>query len=240
MISLSLKVVLLVSADYEWQSWLALHPDAKVSATPYGSVFKHVVGHHPVLSMRSGWGKVSAAGSTQWAIDHYQPDLLINIGTCGGLEGRIIRHKIVLVERTWQYDIQEQMTDPEEANRYYSCKLDLSWLSGHHLPEEVIRATMFSADRDILASDVSTLIDKHEAMVADWESGAIAWVADRNHTPLLILRGVSDLVSPMGGESYDNVALFQNNTRKIMEILAGQLPWWLETFTKSRQITSQA
>ena len=88
------------------------------------------------------------------------------------------------------------MTDPEEANRYYSSELDLSWLVAIQLPEGVIRETMFSADRDILASDVSNLIDQHEAMVADWESGAIAWVAGRNHTPLLILRGVSDLVSP--------------------------------------------
>jgi hypothetical protein len=64
-------------------------------------------------------------------------------------------------------------------------------------------------------------------------------VACRNQTPLLIIRGVSDLVSPMGGESYDNVALFQKNSRKIIKILARQLPWWLSTFVESRQITSQ-
>lgn len=210
-----------------------------MSDTPFGGVFEHAVDHQPVLSMRGGWGKVSAAASTQWAIDHYHPDLIINLGTCGGLVGRIDRNEIVLVERTWQYDIQEQMTNPEEASRYYSNELDLSWLNGHQLPNGVIRATMFSADRDVLASDVTQLIDKFAARVADWESGAIAWVAGRNHTPLLIIRGVSDLVSPMGGESYDNVALFQKNSRKIMKILARQLPWWLSTFVESRQITSQ-
>ena len=198
MILLSIKAILLVSADYEWQSWLDLHQDASVFVTPYGGAFKHSVNHHPVLSMRSGWGKVSAAASTQWAIDHYRPDLIFNLGTCGGLEGRIERHTIVLVERTWQYDIQEQMTDPNEANQFYSCELDLSWLRDHQLPQGVIQATMFSADRDILASDVSALIDKHAARVADWESGAIAWVAAHNCTPLIILRGVSDLVSPTG------------------------------------------
>lgn len=240
MIFLTIKAVLLVSADYEWQSWLDLHQDASISVTPYGGAFKHVVDHHPVLSIRGGWGKVSAAASTQWAIDHYRPDLIINLGTCGGLEGRIERHTIILVDRTWQYDIQEQMTDPNEANRYYSCELDLSWLRGRQLPNGIIQATMFSADRDILTSDVSELIDRHAARVADWESGAIAWVANHNRVPLIILRGVSDLVSPVGGESYNNVALFQQNTRKIMENLAGQLPWWLNTFAESRHLTSQA
>jgi adenosylhomocysteine nucleosidase len=93
---------------------------------------------------------------------------------------------------------------------------------------------MFSADRDILPSDVEYLIENHDARAADWESGAIAWVARHNQKPLIILRGVSDLVSPHGGESYGNVAVFQRNTRKIMKILAGQLPWWLQVFNESR------
>jgi adenosylhomocysteine nucleosidase len=238
--SLVPKIIILISADCEWQSWVELHPDATFLETPYGGSFTHVIDHHPAMSMRGGWGKVSAAASTQWVIDHYQPDLIMNLGTCGGLAGRIERHKIVLVERTWQYDIQEQMTNPDEANRFYACELDLAWLRDYPLPKWVVRTTMFSADRDILASDVTRLIEQHAARVADWESGAIAWVAERNHTPLLILRGVSDLVSPMGGESYDNVGLFQKSTRKIMEMLAGQLPWWLNTFMETHRITSQA
>jgi adenosylhomocysteine nucleosidase len=234
------KVILLFSADYEWQFWLEQHQNCKLTDTPFGNCFDHMVDHIPVLSMRGGWGKVSAAASTQWAIDQHQPDLIVNLGTCGGLEGRIDRHTIVLVERTWQYDIHEQMTDPEEANQFYSCTLDLDWLGDRELPEGVIRETMFSADRDILPMDVANLIKRHAARVADWESGAIAWVAERNHIPLLILRGVSDLVSPAGGESYGNVALFQKNTRKIIEILAVQLPWWLHAFGESRRITFQA
>ncbi len=70
-----------------------------------------------------------------------------------------------------------------------------------------------------------------DARAADWESGAIAWVADRNHTPLIILRGVSDLVNTQGGESYANLPLFQKNARKIVENLAGQLPWWVKTLS---------
>jgi adenosylhomocysteine nucleosidase len=230
----------LFSADYEWQCWLELHQNWKVTDTPYGGCFPHTVDNIPMLSLRSGWGKVSAAASTQWAIDQYHPDLIINLGTCGDLEGRIERFTIVLVERTWQYDIKEQMTDPEEANRFYSCKLELDWLGNRQLPDGVIRETMFSADHDIHPADVTYLIENYGARVADWESGAIAWVAERNKTPLLILRGVSDLVSPIGGESYNNVALFQRHTRKIIEILAGQLPWWLRAFGESRALTSQA
>jgi nucleoside phosphorylase len=72
-----------------------------------------------------------------------------------------------------------------------------------------------------------------DVRAADWESGTIAWVTKRNQTPLIILRGVTDLVNDQGGESYGNLALFQKNTRKIIEILAGQLPWWVNIYFNS-------
>ena len=49
------------------------------------------------------------------------------------------------------------------------------------------------------------LIEKYNAVAADWESGAIAWVAKKNNTRVLILRGVSDLVDDSGGEAYGNL-----------------------------------
>jgi nucleoside phosphorylase len=35
------------------------------------------------LFFQSGWGKIPAASSTQYVIDKCNPNLLINIGTCG-------------------------------------------------------------------------------------------------------------------------------------------------------------
>jgi adenosylhomocysteine nucleosidase len=237
---LTFPFVLLLSANIEWKSWVALHPGCTISDTPYGGCFEYSVAGFQVLAMRGGWGKISAAASTQWAIDTFHPNLIINLGTCGGLGSRIQHHEIILVERTRVYDIQEQMSDPEEANRFYSSELDLGWLDNKQLPHGVIRETMFSADRDIRPEDVDHLIMHHNARVADWESGAIAWVARSNNTPILILRGVSDLVNATGGESYADESIYHTNTRKIMGALAGQLPWWLQVFDESHGVISPA
>ena len=64
-------------------------------------------------------------------------------------------------------------------------------------------------------------------MAGDWESGAIAWVAARNQTPCLILRGVTDLVGSDGGEAYNNIALFAENTGLMIQSLIDALPSWL-------------
>ena len=72
------------------------------------------------------------------------------------------------------------------------------------------------------------LVEKYEAVAADWESGAIAWVAKKNGTRLLILRGVTDLVGTDGGEAYGNLGLFHTRTKEVMKDLFELLPRFLE------------
>jgi adenosylhomocysteine nucleosidase len=86
---------------------------------------------------------------------------------------------------------------------------------------------LVSADRDIVVEDIPMLIEKYNAVAADWESGAIAWVAQKNNTRLLILRAVSDLVGADGGEAYGNIELFHERTKVVMQDLFQQLPKFL-------------
>jgi adenosylhomocysteine nucleosidase len=95
------------------------------------------------------------------------------------------------------------------------------------LPGSFQRGLLISADRDIVPNDIPNLFQKYGAVAADWESGAISWVAKQNHIHCLILRGVTDLVSLEGGEAYGNIDLFHKNTRSIMKTLIDLLPNFL-------------
>jgi adenosylhomocysteine nucleosidase len=229
-----MKVVVLVSADGEWEAVKSLLPDSEAQNTTFGESFEATLGEGPLTFLHGGWGRVSAAASTQYAIDHFQPELLINLGTCGGFQGRIERGIIILVERTVIYDIIEQMTDPEEAIQHYTTKLDLSWLP-RLTPSPVSRGLLVSGDRDVLPEDIPGLIEKYGAVAADWESGAIAWVSQKNHQRLLILRGVSDLVGSEGGEVYGDYDLFQSRTREIMRHLLEVVPTWVGAIKKVQE-----
>ncbi len=241
-----MNIVVVVSANAEWKVIKPLFPEAKIEQSPFGEFanltpFDGAAGAtqgkldtwHLTL-FHGGWGKISAAATTQYVIDHFKPDLLINLGTCGGFEGRIERGTIILVEKTIVYDIIEQMTDGEEEIAFYTTKLDLSWLP-RVLPSPVWRGLLISGDRDIIASDIPMLIKKYNAVAADWESGAIAWTAKKNNVRTLILRGVSDLVSLNGGEAYGDYELFIQRTREIMKKLFDQLPDWLSAIEKVEQ-----
>ena len=206
--------------------------DCAPEPTPYGDCFTTSIDRHKVSFLHGGWGKVAAAASTQYAIDRWHPQRIINLGTCGGFAGQIERGAIILAEKTVIYDIIEQMTDPGTAIKRYACEIDLSWMPDTP-PQPVVRGTLVSADRDIRPVDIPHLIETFDAPAGDWESGAIAWVAQKNSLPCLILRGVSDLVDPTAGEAYGNYAFFEEQTRLIFAELIYHLPDWLSAFKQA-------
>lgn len=236
-------IVVLVSADAEWKAVRAVVPEATPAHSPFGEWFLHDLAttgaRRRVLLFHGGWGKIAAAGSTQYAIDRWRPRLLVNLGTCGGFRGGIAKGEVLLVDKTVVYDIVEQMGDAAEAIADYATTIDLAWI-GKSLPAGVRRGPMVSADRDILPADIPRLRESYGAVAGDWETGAIAWTAARNHVPVLILRGVSDVVGPEGSEAYGNLPAFEAGARQVMKRLLDGLPFWLERFDESSRPGSAA
>jgi adenosylhomocysteine nucleosidase len=219
-------IVVLISASSEWKAVLEILKPEQIKKSFYGEWFRHTIEDKLVIFVHGGWGKIAAAASTQYAIDNWQPDLLVNLGTCGGFAGAIERDTIILVEETLVYDIIEQMGDARAAIDHYTTHLDLSWLK-EPFPQAVLRTRLVSADRDILSGEIPMLRDVYSAAAADWESGAIAWVSKRNQIDCLILRGVTDLVDGSGGEAYGEIEVFHAGTRRVMQKLITALPEWL-------------
>lgn len=220
-----MKTIVIISAIAEWTGVKPLFPEAEIEAFPYGECFTAAVHGRDIRFFHCGWGKIASAGAMQYLLDHYSPDLVVNLGTCGGFEGVVQRGDVILVERTIVYDIVELMGDLN-ISEYYASSLDLDWLPGP-LPYPALRALIASADSDLLPGKIS-LLKSLGAVAADWESAALAWVAKKNNARLLILRAVSDLVNEREGEAYDNIELFNERARAIMKQLIGQLPGWLD------------
>ena len=233
------RFVVIISANVEWQVVRELLPDVEEKRSPLGAWFAlplTVRGREePVLFFHGGWGKIAAAASTQYVIDRWHPALLVNLGTCGGFAGAVEKGTILLVERTLAYDIVEQMGDYDAHIAHYTTDIDLSWLREPY-PQPVLRTLLVSGDRDILPADIPWLRERFGAVAADWESAAIAWVAKRNDTRCLILRGVSDLVGVEGGEAYEDMGAFVAGARQVLGTLLDALPAWLEAYATGSRV----
>ncbi len=223
--------VVIVSADAEWTPVREFLSHLPAGISPFGEFITAEVAaagkKRAVVYLHGGWGKISAAASAQYAIDRWRPALLVNLGTCGGFEGRVKPSDVLLVRKTVVYDIYELMGDAREAIADYSTTLDLAWLKTPY-PVLVVEAVMVSADRDLRPEDIAGLARTYAAVAADWESGAIAYTAKRNRVPCLILRAVSDIVGRSGSDVYGNLDLFRERAARLMKSLINGLPRWLD------------
>lgn len=227
-----LSAAVLVSANAEWSVVKSRHAGERFQRSPCGEYFfKNIKLPHGsdarLLFFHTGWGKVAASAATQYVIQRWDPPLLINAGTCGGFEGAIDRFTVLVATNTVIYDIVERMGDADAAIRDYATPINLDWLKGKD-PDGVRRTVLVSGDQDLDPGRISELRTKYGAVAADWESGAIAYVARINGKRLLILRGVSDLVGPGGGEAYQKIEVFRRNTETVMTKLLADLPLWID------------
>jgi adenosylhomocysteine nucleosidase len=223
-----MKTTVLISAIAEWNAVKPLFPNAKLRRFPFGECFDILMQDEHISFFHSGWGKIASAGSMQYVIDKYAPDLIVNLGTCGGFEGAVQRGEVILVEKTFVYDILELM-ETYDISPFYASGLDLGWLPEPY-PFPVRRGTLASADSDLLPEKMPLLKAKG-AIAADWESAALAWVAQKNDARLLILRAVSDVVGEQGSDAYGGMDVFRARSRDIMKQLFDQLPGWLKTIS---------
>ena len=183
----------MISANAEWKVIVAQSPGAAVAHTPYGDYLERALGGERVIFFHGGYGKVNAAGSTQYAIDRWHPQLVLNIGTCGAFGNDLHVGDVVLANATTIYDIYEAMGDADEAIADFKTQLDTSrWPA--RLASRVRVEPIVSADRDLIPGEVAGLRAKYHASAGDWETGAIAYVAAKNHTRVAILRGVTDVL----------------------------------------------
>ena len=177
-----MKISVVISAQSEWEGVKSVFPDVHVGHYLYGECFETTIRNFRLTFFHLGWWKTASAGALQYILDSEKPDLVINLGTCGGFAGVVNQEDVVLVERTFIYDIVELM-DSADVTEYYASSLDLNWLAEPY-PYPVRRGIVASAD--------------------------------------------SDLVSEEGGEVYNQMDVFTERAKKIMQQLVGQLPDWLK------------
>jgi len=207
-------MVVLVCSDTEWRMAKKILTPSDVSSSVFGELFEY----KRILFFQTGWTKTAAAAGTQFVIDKYNPEQIINIGTCGGFAGHVEVGDILLVNKAVIYDLHERMGDPDEVLKKFTTNLDITHLSSE-IKENVKNATIASADSDVDVVNVELLYKKFGAVAADWESGSIAYIATLNKQRLSILRGVTDVVSSANGEAYGNEDLFAERTEKAIRKL---------------------
>lgn len=117
---------------------------------PYGKYFNHRFGQHQSIIYHSGATKTRAAAACQFAIDTWHPDAIINLETCGGVSKEFKKLDIILVKKTFQYDVIQRFGTPSiRFRRDLKTNLKMSWFDLSRISDKVHIGTIASADQDL-------------------------------------------------------------------------------------------
>lgn len=210
------------------REWRAVKTICKVKAADIkkqalGEYFRTMVRERACMVYHSGPTKTRAAAACQHAIDKWDPDVVVVLGTCGGIAPELRIFDVVLAKRTVQYDCLDFMG--ETGGVFYPpmvTELDISWVKA--VRGKLTVGTIGTADRD-LGFEAAEELRKENVLAADWESGAISKICEINGKKCLILRGITD--RPVARHKTDRekqATDYKKNTFLVMKKLFEMLP----------------
>jgi len=215
-----------ICASPEWEAVkeiLEINPE-EIREYPLGEYFKTQFAGASCLYYWGGSTKTRSAAACQYAIDHWTPSVIVNIGTCGGIGEGIKPLDIILANKTAQYDVIDRMgANPVLFYERFIVEIDNSWIRKEIFKTRVIEGFIATADQDVDFA-VANRLKLHGVLGAYWESGAISVVCHINNIRYCILRGVTDI--PREGNDREQCDDYEKNTPEVMRrmvevVLAG-------------------
>lgn len=151
-----------------------------------------------IILCLSGIGKVNAAITTQYLIDIYHPDYIINSGCCGSLVESVKVLDTILVDFACYHDftpirIMESCVPDNGKIRVNQKLLDYAKtiIDKKEMPYHI--GGIASGDCFVTSSEMrDDIYHRTNCLAVDMESASIAHTARKNQVPFLILRSISD------------------------------------------------
>jgi len=180
-----------------------------------------------ILALESGPAKVRAATAAVAGIREYQPDIVVDTGTCAALDGDLIVNSIVVGVTCLEYDISgnglpdriiPEMRLPSgidllprrEAQRIVRSAVELGTGLGAHVRSGIQACGEFFIQSAPVRESLHAISG---AAACNWETAGVFVAALRAHIPPLSIRAISDL----GDE--DSLRDFRRNARHSSQIL---------------------
>lgn len=154
--------------------------------------------NNKIILCLSGIGKVNASITTQYLIDHYHPNYIINSGCSGSLVEYVKVLDTILVDFACYHDFTpiRIMESCVPDNGKIMVDSTLFQIATDVLQEQKITyhiGGITSGDCFVTSSTMrDDIYHRTDCLTVDMESASIAHTARKNKVPFLILRSISD------------------------------------------------
>ncbi len=189
----------------------------------YGNlkIYTGNISDHEIILAKSGVGKVCAAINTQYIIDKFNPDYIINTGVAGAIAQELEVGDIVIATSLVQHDFDATALgyvkgyactggDNQKPTYFYTDEKLINAfekaVGSVHTVSKIHKGLIATGDMFIGTPDKkSELRSLFNAMAAEMESSAIAQCANSNNVPCLVVRTISDLADCTANKPFAEV-----------------------------------
>lgn len=179
-------------------------------------IYVNVFNDRKIVVAMSGVGKVNSAAMTQYIIDKYDVDAIINSGVAGGISSNLKIMDIVISDYVTYHDfhpvrIMESYVPDQGKIKANSTLINLSkkvvesmGLDNYHYAP-ICSGDIFVTDEE-LKKDI---LLRTGAVCTDMESASIAHTCSMNNIPFISIRTISDMAD--GGEYFEDIAAYKSS-----------------------------
>lgn len=198
------KILLVVAMDSEAQPVISSLHLRKMPRSPHGLPMQEYAGRYrnlDIMLITNGMdpiyhvqnvGTQAATLSTYLGMETFHPDLVISIGTAGGVEKNGARQKDIYVsQKIFFYDRRILAKGYHEYGLGGYRSISISPLDNQLGLKSGVICSGDSFDQN--RTDYAFFINENCAVV-DMEAAGVAWVSMLMHTPMFALKGVTNFV----------------------------------------------
>jgi nucleoside phosphorylase len=198
------KILLVVAMDSEAQPFITTlnlhklpHSFSKLPMQAYSGKYENLNillmtnGEDPIHKVQNV-GTQAAALSTYLGINYFHPDLVISIGTAGGVEANDAKEKdIYLSHKIYFYDRRLPLKGYDEYGLGAYPSADVSTLVDNVGFKQGIVCSGDSFDENPMDYDIFV---KEKCSAIDMEAAGVAWVSMLMNIPMIAIKGVTNYV----------------------------------------------
>lgn len=188
-----------------------------------------------VVLMRSGIGKVNAAICATLLIQQYQPDMIINTGSAGGLGSQLSVGDVVVSKEVIHHDVIATAFGYELGQvpgmpLAYAADSKLIEIASQAITKNDIKAhigLIVSGDSFVGAAEQKQFILNNftNSLAVEMEAAAIAQTCHQFEIPFIITRAISDLANGEASMSFDEfLKVACVSSSKIVKSILETLP----------------
>ncbi|MFV0479497.1 MAG: 5'-methylthioadenosine/adenosylhomocysteine nucleosidase [Anaerorhabdus sp.] len=184
--------------ESEVQALVKMMSDVKHQVHRHLDFYIGTIAGKECVVMKSGVAKIAAAMSTTVLLENFEVEIVVNIGTAGGLHPDMKVLDVVIAKQVTCHDLDvpgwEKGFDDEERC-YYSDQKLLDVMHKITGDDQVWIGNMVTGDIFVCRDEQIKQIKKNypNALCAEMEAAAIGQVCTHYQKPFLVIRSLSDI-----------------------------------------------